>query len=313
MLFGFVPRQIWTAGRCPGQIADRVRPARYHPRVPIQDQTSTLRKVYVRPPEPEAMRSWREYGWRSAPDPARATAEHEAFRDLLTDAGVEVVLGASPAPEDPDAIYTYDPVLMTDAGAILLRPGKPGRRGEPAIAAADLEAAGVPVVAALGAPALAVGGDMCWLDASTLLVGLGYRTTTAGLDALRDLLPDVNVVSFDLPHLAGPAACTHLLSFVSMLDVDLAVASLPHLPVRLVELLRGSGVEIVDVPDTEFDSMGPNVLALGPRLALVLEGNPETRRRMEAAGVEVRTYEGDEISRKGDGGPTCLTKPLERG
>ena len=267
----------------------------------------------MRSPEPEAMRSWREYGWRSAPDRARAAAEHEAFRRLLTEAGAEVVVGTSPAPEDPDAIYTYDPVLMTDEGAILLRPGKPGRRGEPSVAAADLEAAGVPVVAALGEPALAEGGDMCWLDASTLLVGLGYRTATTGLDALRALLPHVTVVSFDLPHLSGPAACTHLLSFVSMLDVDLAVASLPHLPVRLVELLRGSGVGIVEVPDAEFDSMGPNVLALGPRVALALEGNPETRRRMEAAGVEVRTYEGNEISRKGDGGPTCLTKPLERG
>ena len=288
-------------------------PCGYHPRVAIQDQTSTLRRVYVRAPEPEAARCWREYGWRSPPDPDRAAAEHEAFRALLTDAGAEVAVGTSPAPEDPDAIYTYDPVLMTDEGAILLRPGKPGRRGEPSIAAADLEAAGVPVVAALGEPALAEGGDMCWLDRETLLVGVGYRTTTAGVEALRTLLPDVTVVLFDLPHLGGPAECTHLLSFVSMLDADLAVASLPHLPVRLVEVLRDASVQIVEVPDAEFDSMGANVLALGPRIALALDGNPETRRRMEAAGVEVRTYEGGEISRKGDGGPTCLTKPLERG
>jgi dimethylargininase len=280
--------------------------------VSIQDQTSLLRKVYVRAPEPEAMRRWREYGWRSAPDPARAAAEHEALRALLTDAGAEVVVGIAPAPQDPDAIYTYDPVLMTDAGAILLRPGKERRRGEPAIAADDLEAAGVPVLGALGEPALAEGGDMCWLDRKTLLVGVGYRTTTTGVDALRGMLPDVTVLSFDLPHLTGPAACTHLLSFVSMLDVDLAVASLPHLPVRLVEVLRDAGVRIVEVPETEFDSMGANVLALGPRVALALEGNPETRRRMEADGVEVRAYDGDEISRKGDGGPTCLTKPLER-
>jgi N-dimethylarginine dimethylaminohydrolase len=296
-----------TSGRGPASDAG------YHPGVSIQDQTSPLRRVYVRPPEPEAMRHWREYGWRSAPDPARAAAEHEAFRDLLSAAGAEVVVGTSPAPGDPDAIYTYDPILMTDEGAILLRPGKPGRRGEPSTAAADLGAATVPVVAALGEPALAEGGDMCWLDRETLLVGLGYRTTTAGLDAVRALLPDVTVVSFDLPHLAGPAACTHLLSFVSMLDVDLAVASLPHLPVRLVELLRDAGVRIVEVPDAEFDSMGANVLALGPRVALALEGNEETRRRMEAAGVEVRPYQGNEISRKGDGGPTCLTRPLERG
>jgi dimethylargininase len=281
--------------------------------VPIQDQISALRRVYVRAPEPAAMRSWRRYGWRSAPDPARAAAEHEAFRGSLADAGAEVVVGALPASGDPDAIYTYDPVLMTDAGAIALRPGKVERRGETAIAAADLEAAGIPVVATLQQPALAEGGDMCWLDRRTLLVGLGYRTNAAGVDALRGLLSDVTVVSFDLPHLAGPAACTHLLSFISMLDVDLAVASVPHLPVRLVQLLEDRGVHLIEVPEEEFDSMGSNVLALGPRVALALEGNPETRRRMEAAGVDVRTYTGEEISRKGDGGPTCLTRPLERG
>ena len=225
-------------------------------------------------------------------------------------------VGAAPAAGDPDAIYVYDPVLMSDAGAILLRPAKEGRRGEATVAATDLEATGVRVVAALGdagEPAFAEGGDLCWLDRQTLLAGVGYRTTTAGLDALRALLPDVRVVAFDLPHLAGPAACTHLLSFLSILDEDLVVASLPHLPVRLVELLRARDIAIVEVPAEEFDSMGPNVLALGPRIALALEGNPGTRRRMEAAGVDVRTYVGDEISRKGDGGPTCLTRPLRRG
>jgi N-dimethylarginine dimethylaminohydrolase len=267
----------------------------------------------VRPPEPEALRRWREFGWRSAPDPARATAEHEAFRALLAGAGAEVIVGAAAARDDPDAIYPYDPVLMTDRGAILLRPGKAGRRGEPSVASEDLEAAGLPVIASLEAPALAEGGDLCWLDRTTLLAGVGYRTTTAGVDAVRALLPESTVVAFDLPHLTGPDACTHLLSFVSILDEDLVVASLPHLPVRLVELLRDRGVRIVEVPDEEFDSMGPNVLALGPRVALALEGNPETRRRMEAAGVDVRTYVGDEISRKGDGGPTCLTRPLTRG
>jgi N-dimethylarginine dimethylaminohydrolase len=85
------------------------------------------------------------------------------------------------------------------------------------------------------------------------------------------------------------------------------------MPVRLVELLRVREIQIVEVPDEEYDSMGPNVLALAPRLALALDGNPETRRRMEAAGVDVRAYIGDEISRKGGGGPTCLTRPIARG
>jgi len=291
---------------------------RYHsamstpPSGSIQDQTSTLRRVYVRPPEPEALRGWREYGWHAEPDPARAAAEHEAFRGLLEEAGAEVVVG-TPSVDDPDAIYAYDPALMSDEGAILLRPGKPGRRGEPASVESDLKAVGIPVVAALGELALAEGGDLCWLNRTTLLAGLGYRTTRAGIEAIRAALPGVEVVAFDLPYLGGPDACTHLLSFLSPLDADLVVASLPHLPVRLVRLLHEAGVEIVEVPEEEFATMGPNVLALAPRVALALEGNPKTRRRMEAAGVDVRTYVGEEISRKGDGGPTCLTRPLARG
>lgn len=279
----------------------------------IQDQVSPLRRVYVRAPEPESASAWDTFGWRVAPDPAAAAAEHEGLRAALEEAGAEVVVGRAPSGGDPDAIYVYDPVLLTDAGAILLRPGKPGRRREIDLARADLEAAGVPIAGALGEPALAEGGDLCWLDGGTLLAGVGYRTNLAGVEALRELLPSIEVVWFDLPHAAGPEACTHLLSFVSLLDVDLAVAHVPQLPVRLVRLLEERGIALIDVPPEEVDSMGPNVLALAPRVALALEGNPVTRRRMEAAGVEVRTYRGEWISRAGDGGPTCLTRPLERG
>jgi N-dimethylarginine dimethylaminohydrolase len=281
----------------------------------IQDQVGPLRRVYVRAPEDEALLAWRAYGWHDEPDPVATAAEHLAFRGALEDAGAEVVTGSAAAGADPDAIYVYDPVLMTDRGTILLRPGKPGRRGEPAVARADLEAAGVRVLAALDEPALAEGGDLLWLDGRTLLAGVGFRTNEAGVAALRGLLAGdgVEVLSFDLPHLAGPGACTHLLSFLSPLDADLVVAFLPQLPVRLVQLLRDRGVGIVEVPEEELETMGPNVLALAPRVALALEGNPVTRARMEAAGVDVRTYAGRWISRAGDGGPTCLTRPLERG
>jgi N-dimethylarginine dimethylaminohydrolase len=104
----------------------------------------------------------------------------------------------------------------------------------------------------------------------------------------------------------------HLMSFISPLDRDLALVYPRLAPVRLMWLLAERGISVVEVPDEEFDAMGPNVLALGPRRALALEGNVETRRRMERAGVDVVTYRGDEISRKGDGGPTCLTRPVLR-
>jgi N-dimethylarginine dimethylaminohydrolase len=238
--------------------------------------------------------------------------EHEAFRALLGADGAEVVLGETPHGPDPDAIYTYDPAIVADAGAVLLRPGKEGRRGEPDAMAADFVEAGVPIAGRLEAPALAEGGDIVWLDESTLLVGLGYRTNQAGVDALRELLPGVEIVAFDLPHYHGPGEVMHLMSFLSPLDVDLAVVYLPLMPVRLVELLYERGIELVEAPDEEFETMGPNVLALGPRVAVALAGNDETRRRMERAGVDVRVYQGEHISRPGDGGPTCLSRPLLR-
>ena len=270
-----------------------------------------LRRVLVRRPLAADAAAWREYGWRASPDVARAQAEHEAFATLLEESGAEVVVSEHDA-GNPDAIYTYDPTLVGAEGAVLLLPGKEGRRREPEATVDSLERAGVPVVARIELPATVEGGDTVWLDERTLLVGIGYRTTPTAVDALRGAFPGVDVVAFDLPHWNGAAEVMHLMTLISPLDRDLALVYPRLAPTRLMWLLAERGIRVVEVPDEEFESMGPNVLALGPRRALALEGNPETRRRMERAGVDVLTYRGDEISRKGDGGPTCLTRPLLR-
>ena len=274
--------------------------------------TAPLLRVLVRPPQAADAARWQEYGWRDAPDPARAEAEHAALRAILEDAGAEVIV-AEGEPGNPDAIYTYDPMLVGEQGAVLLRPGKDERQGEPSALEADLERAGVPVAARIEAPGTVEGGDTVWLDRETLLVGRGYRTNAAGVEGLARAFPDAEIVLFDLPHWNGRAEVMHLMSLISPLDDDLALVYPRLAPVRLVELLEERGIRIVEVPDEEFETMGPNVLALGPRRALALAGNDETRRRMERAGVDVVVYEGDEISRKGDGGPTCLTRPILRG
>ncbi len=276
-----------------------------------QSMTGRLERVLVRPPLAEDVEHWREYGWRAAPDHAAAATEHELFCGILEAAGAEVVVSRHD-PGNPDAIYVYDPVLVGANGAVLLRPGKEERRGEPGAIAASLTAADVPIAAEIAAPAVAESGDTAWLDESTLLVGIGYRTNPDALPALEAAFPGVDVISFDLPHWNGRSEVMHLMSFISPLDRDLALVYPRLAPVRLLELLAERGIEIVEVPDEEFETQGPNVLALGPRHALALDGNPETRRRMERAGVEVVVYRGDEISRKGDGGPTCLTRPLLR-
>ncbi len=278
-----------------------------------QSMTTPLRRVVVVAPRPEEAARWSEAGWRAAPDPARLADEHEAFRAEVAAEGAEVIV-RRPRPErGSTASIPTTRCSSGAAGAILLRPGKDSRLGEVEPLGETLESAGVPTAARVEAPATVDGGDTCWLDERTLAVGLGYRTNEAGAAALRAALPDVDVLAFDLPHYRGRAKLLHLMSLISPLADDLAVVYLPLLPVRLVELLANRGVELVEVPDEEFPTQGPNVLALAPRVALALDGNPETRRRLERAGVDVRVYRGDELSHKGDGGPTCLTRPILRG
>lgn len=302
-----------TAAQAPAQARTTDHPGQPHPAVTVQSSVGRILRVYMRPPEATDAAGWHEYSWRAAPDPMRAAQEHEALRSVIESEGAEVVIASTPVAGDPDAIYTFDPTLPTDAGVIVLRPGKSLRRREPAAMEHDLNAAGLPTLGTLEAPATAEGGDMFWLDDRTLLVGRSYRTNDAGIEQIGALLGSgVDVVWFDLPHHLGPDACLHLMSFISLLDRDLAVVFLPMVPVRLLDLLEEREIDLVEVPEEEFDSQGPNVLALAPRVALALEGNPETRRRMETAGVDVRTFSGEEISLKGDGGPTCLTRPLDR-
>jgi dimethylargininase len=271
-----------------------------------------LRRVLVRRPSVAACSLWEEYGWRAAPDSAALLREHEAFCAILEGAGCDVVV-ADAMDTDLDSVYVFDPAIVTEQGAILMWPGKAGRRAEPLAVVRELEPAGVPVAAVVDEPAVAEGGDFIRLDETTLLVGRGYRPSLAGIEAVAQALPGVEALTFDLPYWHGETEVMHLLSLLSPLDADLVVAYPPLLPVALAQLLAEREIEIVPVPDDEFESMGTNVLALAPRVALAIEGNPVTRDRLVAAGVEVLVYEGRELSLKGDGGPTCLTMPLLRG
>jgi N-dimethylarginine dimethylaminohydrolase len=271
-----------------------------------------LRRVLVKRPD-EAFGSADPARWHyvSRPDLDEARREHDALVEILETAGAEVIDHPEPQPDRADAIYVFDPALITDRGAVILRMGKELRRGEEAALARRLEEIGVPVLAGLGGDALAEGGDLLWLDERTLAAGQGFRTNAEGLRQLREIL-DIEVLPVELPYFTGPEACLHLLSLISIVDRDLAVVYPSLMPVSFWRTLRDRGFRLVEVPEEEFATMGPNVLALAPSRCLMLEGNPETRRRLESAGCEVLTYRGREISLKAEGGPTCLTKPILR-
>lgn len=274
-----------------------------------------LRRVLVkRPGEAFATAEPERWHYTARPDLEAARREHDALAAALSRAGAEVITHDSPQPGRADAIYVFDPVLLTDRGAVVLCMGKDLRRGEEQAMARRLEALGVPVLFALKGAARAEGGDLLWLDETTLAVGQGFRTNAEGLGQLRaGLEPSgVEVLPVELPYYQGPAACLHLLSLISIVDRDLAVVYPPLLAVPFWQLLVDRGFRLIEVPEEEFPTMGGNVLALGPGECLMLEGNPVTRERLVAAGCRVETYRGREISWKAEGGPTCLTRPILR-
>ena len=280
-----------------------------------QSMVDPLRRVLVRRPDNAFGNADPElWHYASRPNLELAQAEHDALVATLRGAGCEVIFHDLPLPDHADAIFTHDPVIVTDEGAIILRMGKEQRRGEEAAIARTLEDLEGPILTALEGEAFAEGGDLLWLDHDTLAVGLGFRTNAEGLRQLTAAIRPLGAetVPVPLPYGEGRDACLHLMSLISMIDHDLAVVFLPLLPVPFVELLTERGIKLVEVPEEEVSTMGPNVLALAPRRCLMIEGNPMTRERLEGAGCEVVTYRGNELSLKAEGGATCLTRPILR-
>ena len=264
--------------------------------------------------QPTLDASWEDLAYLARPDFAGAVAEYEAFHDLLERLGAEIHLAPPDPATGPDSVYVRDVAIICDRGAILCNMGKPARETEPGAAERSLRAIDVPIVGRITGPGRVEGGDVSWIDERNLAVGLGYRTNAEGIRQLRALLGSGvdRVVPVPLPHWHGPGDVFHLMSMFSPVDRGLAVVYSPLLPVPFRQLLLKKGYELVEVPDEEFESMGCNVLSVGPRRCVALDGNPVTLRRLEAAGAEVHTYRGREISAKGGGGPTCLTRPLVR-
>lgn len=281
-----------------------------------QNMVGRLKRVIVRRPD-EAFASADPSAWHyhAAPNLEGAQAEHRAFVEILEKAGADVIFHDEPLQDLADAIYTHDSALVTDHGSIVLRMGKELRQGEESAMARLLAKLDVPVLGRLEGEACAEGGDLLWLDEETLAVGIGFRTNEQGATQLRDILGriDVRVLAYDLPCYRGSDACLHLMSLMSMIDDDLAVAHLPLMPVRLLLELESRGIGLIEVPEEEFlHGQATNVLALGPRDVVMLGGNPVTEQRLRAAGCRVQTYRGNEISLNAEGGATCLTRPVLR-
>ncbi|UCE24607.1 MAG: amidinotransferase [Candidatus Zixiibacteriota bacterium] len=257
---------------------------------------------------------WQDLNYEARPDFKTALHEYDAFVKLLGQTVIDFHYLPVCDKTGLDSMYVHDPVIITAKGAILCSVGKPQRQGEPEACGEFLAGIGVPILGTISGDGILEGGDVVWLDERTLAVGEGYRTNSEGIRQLTQLTSDFvdEVKIVPLPHWRGPSECMHLMSLISPIDADMALVYSRLLPVPFRQWLLDRGMKLLEVPDDEFATMGCNVLAVSPRRCIMLAGNPATRKLLEDNGVEVKEYKGEEISKKGAGGPTCLTRPLRR-
>ena len=257
---------------------------------------------------------WQQLNYLGKPDINIATNEYKNFEAILQEHGATIYYLPQDETVNMDSIYCRDAAIATDKGMILCNMGKAARVLEPFAEKKAFEANGIPVLGSITAPGTIEGGDVAWLDEHTLAVGHTYRTNEEGIRQLTVLLQPlgVEVITVELPHYKGPSDVFHLMSILSPVDTNIAVVYSPLMPIVFRNLLLQRGYQLVEVPEEEFESMGCNVLALAPGICLMVDGNPKTKAGLEAAGCKVIVYKGEEISVKGGGGPTCLTRPVSR-
>jgi N-dimethylarginine dimethylaminohydrolase len=257
---------------------------------------------------------WKELNYSGKPELRMALNEYESFQTILEIQGPEIFYLPEESSVNMDSIYCRDASIATDKGMIICNMGKAGRMNEPLAEKKAFEANGIPVLGNITAPGTLEGGDVAWLDEHTLAVGHTYRTNEEGIRQLTVLLRPlaVEIITVPLPHYKGQTDVFHLMSILSPVDKDLAVVYSALMPIKFRNFLMQKGYRLIEVPDNEFETMGCNVLALGPRECLMVEGNPTTKAELEKNGCRVTVYKGEEISVKGGGGPTCLTRPISR-
>ena len=285
-----------------------------------QDMTNTIRKVLIKDPKSAYKNQanidtqYEELNYFGKPDFEISLKDYNSFKSILHNNGIEIHCLPSDDITSLDSIYTHDPCLVSNSGVILCSMGKDLRKKEPEMISNYFESLGIPIIGRISSPGKLEGGDIVWIDNRTVAVGVGYRSNFEGIMQLKQILSDDidEIIPVHLPHWTGPADCLHLMSNVSPIDENLFLVYSKLLPVSFREYLLSRKIKLIEVPDEEYESMGCNVLAIAPRKVIMIEGNNITKKILEDEGVEIFTYPGLEISNKGAGGPTCLTRPFLR-
>lgn len=257
---------------------------------------------------------WVDLNYTGCPDYDKSLKEYDSFVELLKKYVPDIYYLPQNSQTGLDSIYVHDSVVVTDKGAILCKMGKEKRGREPSVVGEFLQGLDIPILGSITGDGSLEGGDVVIFDERTLAVGQGYRSNNEGIRQMKKLTRGFieEFVVVPLPHWQGPDDVLHLMSFISPVDHDLAVVYSRIMPVPFREWLLRRGIKLLEVPDSEYETMACNILAVAPRKCIMLAGNHRTKKLLEDEEVEIWEYEGEHISKKGAGGPTCLTRPLIR-
>ena len=279
-----------------------------------------LNTVFIKPvknafvSEQVLKEQWRAHNFLDQPDYKTTLVEYDFFRKILQKNGATLYDFPFNKNVSIDSIYCRDASIATNFGMIICNMGKETRISEPSAQLEIFKNNSIPILGIIESPGTLEGGDVAWLDEKTLAVGLTYRTNENGIKQLKKLLEPkgIQVLVAHLPHYKGTSDVFHLMSILSPVARNLAVVYSPLMPIKFRNELIKRKIELIEVPDEEFESMGCNVLAIAPKECLMVEGNPKTQKALIKAGCKVTNYKGKNISVFGGGGPTCLTRPMLR-
>ena len=223
-------------------------------------------------------------------DVAKATAQHQAYRDYLAERGMRVISLSAEAGL-PDAVFVEDPAVVVDEVAVISNMGAPSRRPE-ATSLAEAISRYRPL-RFLTEPATLEGGDVLRVGRS-VFVGLSRRTNREGFEQLRDLLGlyDYRVESVEV------RGCLHLKSACSHLGNETVLVNQAWIdanPLRRFKLL--------DVPEEE--AAAGNALMID-NVAIVPASFPRTRALLEERGFWVHPIDVSELQ-KAEAGVTCCS------
>lgn len=275
-------------------------------------EVGSLKAVLLRRPgkEIEGIKDPKQCRWQEVLNPEKARDQHDELAALYKAQGIEVFYVDRMRDDRPNAYFMRDNVFLTPEGAIIGRQAMVCRRGEERFAAEALGRLGVPILRTISGHGIFETACCLWIDAETVILGIGNRANPEGIRQLKEILKQVGVTHF--LQMKIPDGYAHIDSIVSFIDKKTAMIDPSRFPPDLGKALKERGVTLLEAPSAEeAKNLSLNFVALSPGIILFASGFPETKIALNKHGIKVIEIDVSEL-RKGWGSLHCMTAVLKR-